>query len=196
MLHASVARARLRRGLVQDPAPDPPPGDRLAAVLALLVEAPTPSLLFTERAPTLSRHPGEISFPGGLLDPGERPMDAALRETHEEIGVDPELPEILGALGPVHTYVSGILVVPFVGIVPDRPTLTLNPGEIAEVLTFGLADLASVEAPIELPREDGSPWHGWAYHLDGHTIWGATGWMLHALLELVRRETSWTEEGS
>lgn len=192
MLHAADARARLRRVLNPDPVPVPAPGDRLAAVLALIVEEPTPSLLFTVRAAALSRHPGEISFPGGLLDPDERPLEAALREVHEEIGVDPRLPDVLGALAPVHTHVSGILVVPFVGVVGERPSLSVSDGEIAEVLTFGVADLAAVEAPMELARDDGGLWHGWAYHLEGHTVWGATGWMLHALMELLRKETPWT----
>lgn len=192
MLHAADARARLRRVLTPDPVPVPAPGDRLAAVLALIVEEPTPSLLFTVRAAALSRHPGEISFPGGLLDPDERPLEAALREVHEEIGVDPRLPDVLGALAPVHTHVSGILVVPFVGVVGERPSLSVSDGEIAEVLTFGVADLAAVEAPMELARDDGGLWHGWGYHLEGHTVWGATGWMLHALMELLRKETPWT----
>ena len=193
MLHATDPRARLRGALTPDPAPDPPPGDRLAAVLALIVERPTPSLLFTVRAASLSRHPGEISFPGGLLDPGERPVEAALREVHEELGVEAELLEVLGALPTVHTHVSGILVVPFVGAVAARPSLSVNGGEIAEVLTFAVADLAAVEAPMEDVREGGGVWHGWAYAFEGHTIWGATGWMLHALLELLRKETPWTD---
>jgi CoA pyrophosphatase len=193
MVHATDPRARLRGALTPDPVPEPPPGDRLAAVLALLVEQPTPSLLFTVRAASLSRHPGEISFPGGLLDPGEQPVEAALREVREELGVDPRLLEVLGALPPVHTHVSGILVVPFVGAVSARPSLSVNQGEIAEVLTFAVADLAAAEAPMEVVREGGEVWHGWACHLEDHTIWGATGWMLHALLELLRKETTWTE---
>ncbi len=76
------------------------------------------------RAAELSRHPGEVSFPGGLLDPGESLAEAALREAHEEIGLDPALPELLGALPPVHTPVSGILVVPFVGVLDGPPPLS------------------------------------------------------------------------
>jgi len=193
MLHASDPRARLRGALAADPTPEPPPGDRLAAVMALLVEGRRPTLLFTVRAAALSRHPGEISFPGGLLDPGERPVEAALREVHEEIGVDPELPDVVGALAPVHTHVSGILVVPFLAILDEPPALSVSAGEIAEVLTFAVSDLASAEEPMELTRRDGQIWRGWAYRIDGHTIWGATGWMLHGLLDLLRKETTWTE---
>jgi len=191
MLHADV-RARLRGVLEADPAPELAAGDRLAAVLAPLVVAPEPSLIFTERAAGLSRHAGEVSFPGGLQDPGETLAATALREAHEEIGLDPGLPDLLGALPAVHTTVSGILVVPFVGMLEAPPTLTVSDGEIAEVLTVPVARLAEVERPMELVRPDGGIWHGWAYELEGHTIWGATGWMLHGLLERLREETTWT----
>ncbi len=170
-----------------DPHPEAPPGDRLAAVLALVVETPAPSLLFTVRATGLSRHPGEISFPGGLQDPGESLAETALREAHEEIGLAPDLPEVLGALTPVHTYVSGILVVPFVGVVASEPSLRVSEAEIADVLIFTIARLGAVETPRSYVRPDGRSWHGWSYELDGHTVWGVTGWMLHDLLERMRR---------
>ena len=191
MLHADV-RTRLREVLEPDPGPDLADGDRLAAVLAVVVVAPVPSLIFTERASGLSRHAGEVSFPGGLQDPGESLAATALREAHEEIGLDPGLMDLLGALPPVHTTVSGILVVPFVGALDEPPALTISDGEIAEVLTVPVARLAALERPMELARPGGGTWHGWAYELEGHTIWGATGWMLHALLELLREETTWT----
>jgi 8-oxo-dGTP pyrophosphatase MutT (NUDIX family) len=191
MLHAAV-RARLRGALDPDPAPDLADGDRLAAVLAPLVLAPEPSLIFTERAAELSRHAGEVSFPGGLQDPGEALAETALREAHEEIGLDPGLPELLGALPAVHTAVSGILVVPFLGALEEAPAMSISDAEIAEVITVPVARLAQVERPMEIARRGGGTWHGWAYELEGHTIWGATGWMLHGLLELLRRETTWT----
>lgn len=191
MLHAAV-RARLREVLDPDPAPEPAEGDRLAAVLAPLVLAPEPALIFTERAAELSRHAGEVSFPGGLQDPGETLVETALREVQEEIGLDPSLPDLVGALPPVHTTVSGILVVPFLGMLDRMPSLTVSDGEIAEVLTVPVARLADLERPMELARPGGGTWHGWAYELEGHTIWGATGWMLHGLLELLRKETTWT----
>ena len=191
MLHAAV-RARLREVLDPDPAPEPAEGDRLAAVLAPLVLAPEPALIFTERAAELSRHAGEVSFPGGLQDPGETLVETALREAQEEIGLDPSLPDLVGALPPVHTTVSGILVVPFLGMLDRVPALTVSDGEIAEVLTVPVARLADLERPMELARPGGGTWHGWAYELESHTIWGATGWMLHGLLELLRKETTWT----
>ena len=105
MLHAD-ALASLASALEADPSPESGPDDRLAAVLAPIVLEPEPSLVFTVRAAALSRHAGEISFPGGLQDPGETLVETALREAHEEIGLDPSLPTLLGALPPVHTFVS------------------------------------------------------------------------------------------
>ncbi len=191
MLHAEV-RARLREVLEADPAPELAVGDRMAAVLAPLVLTPEPSLIFTERAAELSRHAGEVSFPGGLQDPGETLAETALREAHEEIGVDAGLPDLLGALPAVHTTVSGILVVPFVGVIETPPVLTISDAEIAAVVTVPVARLAAVERPMQLERPGGGTWHGWTYEIDRHTIWGATGWMLHGLLEVLRKETTWT----
>lgn len=187
MLHI----ASLDRALERDPAPSPGPNDRLAAVLAPLVLEPEPALIFTVRAAALSRHAGEISFPGGLQDGGESLAETALRETHEEIGLEPSAVTLLGALPPVHTFVSAILVVPFVGTVQRVPRFAVNDAEIDEVLVFGLAELAAVERPISYDRPDGGVWRGFAYELEGHTVWGATGSMLHTLLETMKKGTGW-----
>jgi 8-oxo-dGTP pyrophosphatase MutT (NUDIX family) len=184
-------RASLRGALEQDPHPTAAGGDRLAAVLALLIEEPTPSLLFTERALHLNRHAGEVSFPGGLWEPQDAGiLDTALRETHEEIGLDPVLPDVLGALPAVHTFVSGILVTPFVGVVRDLPPLEESAAEIARVLVVATRTLASVERKREL-RRAGTVWSGWSYDVGEAIVWGATGAMLHAFLELVRVEAPW-----
>ena len=179
--------------LALDPAPAhaPAPGDRLAAVLAPVVESPEPSLIFTVRSDALSRHPGEVSFPGGLVDEGESLADAARREAFEEIGLDPGLPRLVGALPAVHTYVSAILVVPFVGLLASLPDLFAAEAEIKEIIHVDLARLAAEEEPMELPRADGTPWKGWAYPIDGHMIWGATGLMVHSFLEVLRAEAPW-----
>ena len=191
MVPVTPLRTALRDSLDQDPSPSPDPGDRLAAVLAPFVEAPEPSLVFTVRSSGMSRHAGEISFPGGLQDPGETLAQTALREAFEEIGLDAATTELVGALPPVNTTVSGILVVPFVGMLESLPAFVVSEEEIEEVLTFPVARLAEVERPVEVAREPGRVWHGFAYELDGYMIWGATGWMLHSLLEIVRKEASW-----
>lgn len=192
MLHAPSLQNVLRSVLEPAPTHAPAPGDRLAAVLAPLVETPEPSLIFTVRSDALSRHPGEVSFPGGLVDEGESPADAARREAFEEIGLDPTLPRLVGALPPVHTYVSAILVVPFVGLLSIAPDLFAAEAEIKEIVRVPLARLAADEQPMELPRADGGRWKGWAYPLEGHTVWGATGLMVHSFLEILRAEAPWT----
>lgn len=185
-------RDALRASLDPDPRPTPAPGDRLAAVLALLIDGPEPTLLFTERAKELRRHPGEVSFPGGIVEPGDLDLAAtALREAEEEVGLPRESVEMLGALPPVHTFVSGILVTPFVGSVPALPTLGVSDGEIVRILTPTIARLAAIEEERTYRRDGEDVWRGWAYEVDGATIWGATGWMLHSLLELLRKETTW-----
>lgn len=191
MVHPSDLASALRDSLDPDPQPQPGPEDRLAAVLALLVMDGEPSLVFTVRAAALSRHPGEVSFPGGLQDPGETLAETALRETREEIGVDPADPEVLGALGPMHTTVSGIVVVPFVAMVERLPTLTVSEAEIDEVLLLSVERMARVEREVEYHRPGGGRWRGFAYDADGHTVWGATGWMVHMLLHTIRQETTW-----
>jgi 8-oxo-dGTP pyrophosphatase MutT (NUDIX family) len=192
MLHTPSLEEVLRSALDPAPAHAPAPGDRLAAVLAPVVESPEPSLIFTVRSDALSRHPGEVSFPGGLVDEGESAADAARREAYEEIGLDPSLPRLVGALPAVHTYVSAILVVPFVGLLGSSPGLFAAEAEIKEIIRVDLARLAALEEPMELPRADGTRWNGWAYPVDDHQIWGATGLMVHSFLEVLRAEAPWT----
>jgi 8-oxo-dGTP pyrophosphatase MutT (NUDIX family) len=185
-------RSALRVGLEGDPRPEPDPGERLAGVLALLIEEPEPALLFTERAATLRRHPGEVSFPGGLTEPQDDGLVAtALRETHEEIGLDPSLPEVLGALPPIHTFVSGVLVTPFVAVVRTLPELRESRAEIARVLTVPTTVLAGMEEEREVHGEGGRVWRGWWYETGDATIWGATGFMLHAFLDHAKERAPW-----
>ena len=182
-------RARLLQRLDQAPVAEPNPGDRLAAVLLPFIDGSDPSLVFTQRTDELPRHAGEISFPGGLAeddDDGEL-RRTALRESHEELGLDPSRVEVLGALAPIHTVVSGILVVPFVGMLDGRPSFTPDAGEIAEVLEFPVRRLAAAEATVEWQLDD-HVYRGFAYELDGRTIWGATAWMLHEFLDLLGLE--------
>ena len=184
-------RPSLRAALDPEPAHRPSPGDRLAAVLAPLIETPELSLVFTVRAGGLSRHAGEVSFPGGLQDPGETLVETALREAFEEIGLVAPDVEVLGALPPVNTSVSGILVVPFVGMLGASPTFIVSDAEIAEVLTVPVSRLTAIEREVDYEFEGRGAWRGWAYELERHTVWGATGRMLHTLLEVLRKETPW-----
>ena len=179
-------RDRLRSALASDPAVEVPEGTRIAAVLLPLVGLEDPELVFTRRTDDLPRHPGEISFPGGMAEPvDDGPQATALREAEEELGIAPASVEVLGALAPVHTVVSAILIVPFVGVLSGEPAFRLHEGEVAEVLSYPLSRLLAAEALVEWPIGD-QTYRGFAYEMDGNTIWGATAFILHDFLRTVR----------
>jgi 8-oxo-dGTP pyrophosphatase MutT (NUDIX family) len=189
MIPPSVIRARLRPVLEQAPRIRPAPDARPAAVLIpILASTPDPRLVFTRRSDSLSRHAGEISFPGGLVDPGEGLAVAALREAEEELGLAPDDVELLGALEPVHTRVTGVLIVPFVGLLWRDPRFTPNAAEIAEVLEYPLADLAA-RAEIREFEHEGRWFQTNVFDMDGNVIWGATGHILQTFLDVLRAAT-------
>jgi 8-oxo-dGTP pyrophosphatase MutT (NUDIX family) len=157
-----------------------------AAVLLPLYGWPqAPGLIFTERRADLRRHAGEISFPGGRQDDGDADLTAtALREAHEEIGLEPAAVEVTGALPPASTFVTGYRVHPFVGRVANPAELELkpNPAEVETVLTFSLDLLREGYEMRRLIRR-GVPIHTPTYEVEGHLIWGATARILGDLLK-------------
>jgi 8-oxo-dGTP pyrophosphatase MutT (NUDIX family) len=162
------------------------PGGTDAAVLAALYGHPkSPGLVFTERRHDLRRHGGEISFPGGRPDtPDERLVATALRESQEEIGLVPSDVEVIGALPPVGTFVTGYKVHPFVGLIPEGLSFEPNPDEVAAVLLFRLDELRAGFAMRRLVRL-GVPFRTPTYVVEEHLIWGATARILSSLLERI-----------
>jgi 8-oxo-dGTP pyrophosphatase MutT (NUDIX family) len=172
-------------------------GDRVinAAVLAALFEEEGEArLILTRRSTSLRSHRGEVSFPGGRLDPGEDPPAAALREANEEISLDPALVTTEGWIHPVLTVVTGSLVMPIVASVPSRPHLVASPAEVERVFDVALRDLADLENfHEERWRLPGRQIPGTAddsfticfFEVEGEMIWGATARMLHELLSVV-----------
>lgn len=119
------------------------PAYRQAAVLIILFDTTDGiSFLLTERPTTLSRHPGQISLPGGASEAGDRGVwDTALRETEEELGLGRTAVRLLGRLPDVHVRISGYTMTPFVGWVSSLPPLHIDPSEVAAIITVPLASL-------------------------------------------------------
>ena len=188
---AAVGRTaeRLRGALPRDvPEPSSDEGTP-AAVLVPVVDVAEPTVLLTVRSDLVGDHRGEISFPGGVRHPEDVDLlETALRETEEELGIPREAFEVLGPLPPTPTVVSGYVIQPFVGILARRPELVPSPVEIAEVLELEIDRLAGVEEEVHRETGPGIRRSWFAYTLDGYTVWGATGRILHSFLE------AWTKE--
>jgi 8-oxo-dGTP pyrophosphatase MutT (NUDIX family) len=178
---------RIARSLTADPPHDLLPGDILegqgnepspAAVLVAITDRPEPGLILTVRHDDLRTHAGQVAFPGGRIDPGETPCQAALRETSEELGLDPDEVTVLGEADPYRT-VTGYQVTPVVGLVPPDLTLTPNP---AEVSGWFEAPLDFVLDPANQQRMSaifrGRTRHYYQIDWEGRRIWGATAAML------------------
>jgi 8-oxo-dGTP pyrophosphatase MutT (NUDIX family) len=162
-----------------------PSEERAAAVLIPVLEGPEPALLLTLRTETVSTHKGQISFPGGSLEQGESSEEAALREAHEEIGLDPSHVTVLGRLDQTPTFVSGYVITPVVGWVSSDHILEPNPSEVAALI---LAPIAALTEEIRVEPgfvHDGFsyPTEAWVY--DGHIIWGVTARLLRMFLGLL-----------
>jgi 8-oxo-dGTP pyrophosphatase MutT (NUDIX family) len=165
-----------------------------AVLAALFEEDGEVRLILTRRSSGLRTHRGEVSFPGGRLDPGESPAQTALREAQEEVGLDPALVTPVGWLHPVLTLVSASLIMPVLGTLATRPTLVPSPSEVERVFDVSLAELAGSDVFHEeywqVPGRtvsgtpDGS-FPIWFFEISGEMIWGATARMLYELLSMV-----------
>lgn len=141
-----------------------------------------PGLVLTERRHDMRRHAGEISFPGGRSELGESLVDCALREAHEEIGLDPAAVEVVGALPPASTVVTSYRVLPVVGLIPAGLAHTLSPNEVERVIELGMDELRAGFAMRRLIRR-GVPFRTPVYEVDDTFIWGATARMIQTLFE-------------
>jgi len=163
-----------------------PSDARIAAGLLLVYPGSRgPSIPLTVRASSLRRHAGQVSLPGGATDPGETLAQAALREAHEEIGVDPARVRVLGELTPVHVLVSGFTLHPIVGITDAHPGFTLAAHEVEELIEVSIEDLQDASAIRQGTRiREGLAIEYPYFDLMGHQVWGATAMILGELLAL------------
>jgi 8-oxo-dGTP pyrophosphatase MutT (NUDIX family) len=168
--------------------PPPSADSRRAAVLVpVLLEPEGARLVYTVRRDHLQDHAGQISFPGGSMDPGDGSLlETALREAEEEIDLRPDLVEVIGELEEMYIPPSGFRVSPFVGLLPPEAELVLHPDEVEAIFTVSLEELASPKTfqKVMWTRE-GREYEVPVFAVEGpprRNIWGATAAMTAALL--------------
>jgi len=178
---------RLRAALSQ-PAPEPPlvgdfpelraAADIPAAVLVAVTDRREPGVILTVRRENMRTHAGQVAFPGGRLDAGEDAPDAALREAHEELLLDPRHAELVGAIEPYRT-VTGYIVTPVIAVVPSGLQLTPHEDEVADWFEAPLAFLLDpVNQQYRSALFQGKTRHYYEIIWEGRRIWGATAAMI------------------
>lgn len=164
----------------------PTPDARDSAVMLILINKQNPELLFTLRSSTLKSHKGQISFPGGRIEKGESYLEAALRETEEEIGIMRNEIVVIGAMSSLFVPPSKHLIYPFVGLMDSLPNLCINESEVEECFTI----------PLEFFKDNNNRKMSKEL-LDGYEVdlsywelsrkaklWGATSMILQELLDI------------
>jgi 8-oxo-dGTP pyrophosphatase MutT (NUDIX family) len=178
---------RLRALLAQRPAIvlDAPEYRRAAVLVPLVRDGQGWSILFSRRADNLAAHSGQIAFPGGAVEAGESLEIAAVRETQEEVGIERDRVELIGRLDDLITN-SGFLVAPFVGVIATRIEYILSQSEVAEVFEVPIDALLEIDQPEVryVPFRD-RRYPAYFYRYGRYEIWGLTGRMLKAFLDLV-----------
>lgn len=181
--------------LFADGAADPPEGAQSVGATRDAAGRPPDgvSILLTERAHTLRSHPGQVSFPGGRAEPGDPDLvHTALREAHEEVGVEPGSVEVAGVLPPLNLVVSSHDVSPVLAwwSQPGR-AWARDPREVARVLQVPVADLVDPANRFRVGHPGG--WVGPAFQAMDLVVWGFTAMLLDGVLRLAGWEVPWDE---
>jgi 8-oxo-dGTP pyrophosphatase MutT (NUDIX family) len=165
---------------------DPARARRAAGLVLLYPRDDRAHIVLTLRADFLGRHSGQVSLPGGALDPGETFEQAALREAHEEVGLEPDTVRTLGALTPLDIQVSGFRLHPILAAMSDRPALRPANAEVARILEVPVSMLMDPSTVVwrSLTRE-GRRYDVPVFVVDGADVWGATAMVLAEFLALL-----------
>lgn len=165
---------------------------RHAAVLLLLYPGTHgPAVPLTLRRATLSSHPGQISLPGGAIDPGESVEAAALREADEEIGVDPSTVQVLGRLSTVWVAVSRFVITPVVAVASEPPAFRLHADEVETLIEGPVSHLLDRSTIAWSRRRHGGLWVDYPYFaIDNRIVWGATAMVLGEFVALFEEARS------
>jgi 8-oxo-dGTP pyrophosphatase MutT (NUDIX family) len=187
-LSTTLARAQAERAVKDFPRITVSGGRRAAVAIAVVRHHGRDCMLLTLRAASMRAHAGQYALPGGKLDERESAVDAALRETHEELGIDPGTWRVLGELDDFETG-SGSVITPVVLVASRAVTVAANPAEVAEAFIVALPDaspaLRWIDAdaqPFTTATADIPP--AKAIDLAGHTVFAPTGAIIHQFLEL------------
>jgi 8-oxo-dGTP pyrophosphatase MutT (NUDIX family) len=162
-----------------------------AVLLPLFKNATGYHLVFTKRTETLRHHKGQVSFPGGSFDPADGDLlNTALRESYEEVGIQPEHVSILGRLDDLSTFSTNFTISPFVGSIPYPYPFRPNPVEVAIVFDVPLSVFAdpAVGRSYLRTRDDGATIEDYEFHVNGEVIWGATARIIRHFLSIIDGE--------
>jgi 8-oxo-dGTP pyrophosphatase MutT (NUDIX family) len=175
---------------------------RSAVLVALFDEDGETKLVLTRRASTLREHRGEVAFPGGRSDEGETALETALREAHEEVGIDPSTVTPMGSLSPLVTFAFQSSVFPVVGFLEAPPVMVTDPAEVELAFSVALADLLADGAYLEerwhrsvmpFPSDSEGYFPIYLYQLPHDLLWGATARVVTELLCIVTG-VEWPDE--
>ena len=164
---------------------------KVAAVLVPLMHRDGAlEVLYTRRSDLLTSHPGQVAFPGGRFDWRDSDLlAAALRETHEEIGIEPHQVHVLGTFPGRRTRATDIAVTPFVGVIEGDPELKPDPKEVAEIFCVPLAALSDpLYRGSHRLKRNGSASDFPAIVYAGQVIWGLTFWLTLTFLQMINRK--------